>query len=453
MVSSTKTLTRMQSFSVGMMLFGMFFGAGNMIFPVSVGAQAGSNVWPAMLGLIITGVGLPLLGVTALGLSRSRGLFDLASKAGRGYGVFFTCLLYLTIGPFFAIPRCAATSFTAGFERMIGKEDQWMYLLGFSAVFFAIVLFFALKPGNVLVWIGKILTPVFLVFLAILVIVVLAVPANAHLSAAPVGDYASQPFFTGFLKGYNTMDALASLAFGVVVVETICRFGVKDPSAIAVNTVRSGLLSCVFMAVIYVAVTLVGVRSRLVVAPQENGGSILAYVAEHHLGMIGLLVLGLTVTLACLKTAVGLVVSCAHTFADMIKQGPSYRFWAVTFTLVSFVFANLGLSAIIDYAVPILMFLYPLAIVLIVLALCGTLFDHARCVYAWTLGFTLISAVYDMLSTLPQPLRSWFHLDTILQRIGMILPFSQYGMGWIVPALIGCIVGLMMRRRQGASPM
>ena len=104
---------------VASMLFGMFFGAGNLIFPVAVGQEAGRNVWQAAAGLMITGVGLPLLGVAALGISRSKGLYDLSSKAGRPYGLFFTCLLYLTIGPFFAIPRCANMSFTVGLEQIL----------------------------------------------------------------------------------------------------------------------------------------------------------------------------------------------------------------------------------------------------------------------------------------------------------------------------------------------
>ena len=107
---------------VASMLFGMFFGAGNLIFPVAVGQEAGRNVWQAAAGLMITGVGLPLLGVAALGISRSKGLYDLSSKAGRPYGLFFTCLLYLTIGPFFAIPRCANTSFTVGLEQILPES-------------------------------------------------------------------------------------------------------------------------------------------------------------------------------------------------------------------------------------------------------------------------------------------------------------------------------------------
>ena len=152
---------------VASMLFGLFFGAGNLIFPVHLGQMAGSNVWQAILGLLITGVGLPLLGVAALGISRSNGLFDLSSKVNRPYAMFFTCALYLTIGPFFAIPRCATTSFTVGLEQVLPQNgSNTLYLLLFSVAFFAAALFFALRPGKILTWVGKILNPCFLVFLA-----------------------------------------------------------------------------------------------------------------------------------------------------------------------------------------------------------------------------------------------------------------------------------------------
>ena len=237
---------------VASMLFGMFFGAGNLIFPVSLGQNAGSGVWAAFAGLLITGVGLPLLGVAALGISRSEGLYDLASKAGRPYGLFFTCLLYLTIGPFFAIPRCATTSFTVGLEQLLPQgEAAWLYLLLFTAAFFGTALFFSLRPGKILVWIGKILNPFFLLFLGILVITALLNPAAAVSEVEPLGGYASEPFFTGFLEGYNTMDALASLAFGIVVVQTIRGLGVDDPQQVAGSTVRSGIFSCLFMGLIY----------------------------------------------------------------------------------------------------------------------------------------------------------------------------------------------------------
>ena len=450
-----KRLTLREYVCVASMLFGMFFGAGNLIFPVSLGQQAGSSVWIAVAGMLITGVGLPLLGVAALGVSRSDGLFELSSRAGRPFGMFFTCALYLSIGPLFAIPRCATTSFTVGLEQLLPENELlWLYLLGFSVVFFGAALFFALRPGKILTWIGKLLNPCFLVFLGILLVVALAAPSARVASVEPLGAYAAQPLVTGFLEGYNTMDALASLAFGIIVVQVIRELGVTEPGKVAGSTVRAGVFSCLFMGLIYLAIAVVGAQSRGLGAPSENGGVALAQLAQHYLGTVGLLVLAATVTLACLKTAVGLITSCAETFCDMFPKGPSYRTWAIVFCGVSFLIANLGLNTIIAYSVPMLMFLYPLSIVLILLALLGRLFDHDRTVYGWTLGLTLAAALYDLLRSLPESVRALLHLDAPLTAVGGVLPQSSLGLGWLCPAALGLAIGLcvhFLRRKSNAG--
>lgn len=428
---------------VASMLFGMFFGAGNLIFPVHMGQMAGSNVWPAVVGFLVTGVGLPLLSVAALGLSKSEGLFDLGCKIGKPYAYFFTCALYLTIGPFFAIPRCATTSFTVGIEQILPQGgNSSVYLLIFAAVFFLAALLFSLYPGKILTWVGKILNPFFLLFLGILVVVALIDPSAAISSVEPEGAYVSQAFSTGFLEGYNTMDVIAGLAFGIVVVQVIRGLGVKDPDAVASNTVKAGVFSGLLMAVIYVATTIVGTQSRGLLATSENGGIALAQIAQHYLGGAGLLILAATVTLACLKTSVGLITSCAETFRDMFPKGPGYRAWAVIFTLLSFLFSNFGLSTIISYSLPVLMFLYPLAISLVLLALFGKFFGHDRAVYISVIVCTFLAALYDLVMALPAELYAAVGGDAI-QALGLkLLPLAGLGLGWICPMLLGYVIGL-----------
>ena len=224
-----KKLTCKETIFVASMLFGMFFGAGNLIFPVSMGQMSGSHVWQAAAGFLITGVGLPLLSVAALGISRERGLLELASRAGAGYGLFFTCALYLTIGPLFAIPRCATVSYTVGIEGLLPGQGDPLWLAGFSFLFFAAVLFFSLRPGEIMTWIGKVLNPLFLAFLAVLVLRALSGPMGRTGELPASGAYVDGAFATGLLEGYNTMDALAGLAFGIVVIDVIRRLGVEDP--------------------------------------------------------------------------------------------------------------------------------------------------------------------------------------------------------------------------------
>lgn len=190
-IGMKKSLSLKETIFVASMLFGMFFGAGNLIFPVSMGQLAGRNMWSAAAGFLITGVGLPLLGVAALGVSRKAGLLELSSIAGRRYGLFFTCALYLTIGPFFAIPRCATVSFAVGLERFLPEGGGTLALSVFSLLFFAVVLFFSLRPGEILTWIGKVLNPLFLCFLGILIIRALVSPMGEIAGSSPEAAYAS----------------------------------------------------------------------------------------------------------------------------------------------------------------------------------------------------------------------------------------------------------------------
>ncbi len=441
-----KKLSFREILAVASMLFGLFFGAGNLIFPASMGQLAGSQMGPAALGFLVTGVGLPLLGVAALGISREEGLLELSSRVGKGYGFFFTCLLYLTIGPFFAIPRCATVSYTVGIQRLLPESGQGVWLAVFSLVFFLLVLFFSLRPGEILTWVGKVLNPLFLTFLAVLILRALVSPLGQVSQVSPSGAYVSQAFSTGLLEGYNTMDALAGLAFGILVVQAIRGLGVREPGRVASYTVRAGLFSSLLMALIYVLVTLVGAQSRGLFPASENGGEALAQIAEHYFGGAGAVILAATVSVACLKTAVGLITSCGETFARMFPHGPAYPVWAVGFCTISFLIANLGLDAIVAYSQPVLMLLYPLAIVLIVLTLAGGALGRSRPVLRCTLGFTAAAAAVDFLRALPAGTRALLRLDPAVEWVSGWLPLAEQGFGWVCPALVGFLAGLLIQK-------
>ena len=179
-------LSHKQRLLVAGTLFGMFFGAGNLIFPVHLGQLAGRQFLPAAIGFILTAVGIPILGVAAIGSTHSEGLQDLSRRVGHRYSYFFTCLLYLTIGPFFAIPRCATTSFTAGIRPLLGTQlsEQTMLFL-FSLIFFALVFVFSIRPGSITLWIGKIINPLFLLFLGVLIVTALLHPSIEVSAAVP----------------------------------------------------------------------------------------------------------------------------------------------------------------------------------------------------------------------------------------------------------------------------
>lgn len=219
-------LSHKQRLLVAGTLFGMFFGAGNLIFPVHLGQLAGRQFLPAAIGFILTAVGIPILGVAAIGSTHSEGLQDLSRRVGHRYSYFFTCLLYLTIGPFFAIPRCATTSFTAGVRPLLGTQlsEQTMLLL-FSLIFFALVFVFSIRPGSITLWIGKIINPLFLLFLGVLIVTALLHPSIEVSAAVPDASYQNGAFFSALSQGYETMDAIAGLAFGIVVISVIRQMG------------------------------------------------------------------------------------------------------------------------------------------------------------------------------------------------------------------------------------
>ena len=444
---TVKKLTMRQKILVAGTLFGMFFGAGNLIFPVHLGQLAGRNVIPAIIGFIVTAVGIPIFGVAAIGITHSDGLQTLSSKVGKVYGIFFTCLLYLTIGPLFAIPRCATVSFTTGVAPMLlDPSKEWLALLIFSAIFFAFVLFFSLRPGKITVWIGKIINPIFLLFLAVLVIAALTNPGASIAAVEPVEAYATgtSSFFSSFIEGYGTMDAIAGLAFGIVVVDVIRRMGVDNDDAVAVDVLGSGALTGILMAVIYIVTILMGTQSRGLFEISDNGGIALTQIAGHYFGGVGQIILAVTITFACLKTSIGLVTSCSETFVKMTHGKLSYKAWAILFTLFSFAVSNVVLSAIIEYSIPVLMLIYPPAIALIILAFIGKFFHHDKAVYISVMAFTWAAAIFDFMKTLPAGVQSSLHLDRLVAFARQYLPLFDLNLGWFLPACLGFVIGLVI---------
>ncbi len=419
----------------------MFFGAGNLIFPVLMGQMAGASVWRAILGFLVTGVTLPMLGVAALGKTRSNSIYELGQKVSKPYSMVFALMLYLTIGPFFAIPRCATVSFEVGIAPLF-EDGSKLALLIFSFIFFAVGCLFSLRPTNIMKYIGKWLNPIFLAALAILVIVALIKPMGTIAGVAPSGDYITDPFGTGLYEGYNTMDALAGLAFGIVVVDVIKRLGIEDPDDIAKETIHAGIYSCAFMGIIYLATAVVGAQSRGVLEVCANGGEALYEIGHYYFGTFGSVILAIIVTFACLKTTVGLVTSCAATFADMWPKFISRRDWTIAISVISFLVANLGLNRITSISIPALMFSYPLAIVIILLALFEKRFGGSRTVYRSTIFFVLPVSILDFIISGP------FNEDLIelALKIRDILPLGDAGLGWVCLAVIGFIVGLIKKR-------
>ncbi|MGG5330721.1 branched-chain amino acid transport system II carrier protein [Enterococcus sp. AZ163] len=427
---------------VGSMLFGLFFGAGNLIFPVNMGQLAGENVFQANLGFLVTGIGLPFLGVIAIGISQSKGVFELASKIDRRYAFIFTILIYLVIGPFFALPRLATTSFEIGLAPFIDSGNQSIVLAAFSLVFFAATWFFSRKPTKILDYVGKFLNPIFLLLLGTLLFLGFTRPLGPVAGAVVQPAYQTTAFSRGFIEGYNTLDALASLAFGIIIVTTIQSMGIKKPNQIARDTIKSGAISILLMGIIYTLLAYLGAMSLGKFALSENGGIALAQIANEYLGTAGSILLALIVISACLKTAIGLVTAFSETFVELFPKR-SYQFFIVVASVLPCLFANIGLTKIIQISLPVLMFVYPLAMTLILLSIVSPLFKQRKVVYQMTTAFTIIPAIFDGLAASPSGILRLPVIDALLIFVGKYLPFFHIGMGWILPALVGFLIGLI----------
>ena len=282
----------------------------------------------------------------------------------------------------------------------------------------------------------------FLTFLAVLVIAALLNPGARVAEVAPEAGYESGALFSGFIEGYGTMDAIAGLAFGIVVIDIIRSMGINKDEDIAKDVLRSGIITGALMAIIYIATILMGTQSRGLFETSDNGGIALAQISGHYLGGAGSLVLAITITAACLKTSIGLVTSCSDAFARMFPKGPSYTVWAVIFSVFSFVVSNFGLSKIIGYSLPVLMFLYPLTMTLILLALCGKFFDHDKRVYGCVTAFTCVAAIFDLIKTLPDGLQ----IPAAVEFARKILPWYDLNLGWVIPGMLGLALGLALRQ-------
>lgn len=428
---------------IGSLLFGLFFGAGNLIFPIHLGQSAGSNIFKADLGFLLTAIGLPFLGIIAIGISKTNGIFDIASRVSTKYAYIFTILLYLVIGPFYALPRLATTSFEIAFTPFISKSSITLYLLIFSVLFFFVAWFFSKKPSRILEYIGKFLNPVFLILLGLLIVLAFINPMGDISNAKISPNYENSALLKGFIDGYNTLDALAALAFGIIVVTTIKKLGITNPSHIAKETVKSGTISIILMGVIYSLLAFMGTMSLGHFKMSENGGIALAQIAQYYLGDYGIILLSLIIIVACLKTAIGLITAFSETFSELFPK-QNYLMFATVVSIISCVFANIGLTKIIAYSTPVLMFLYPLAITIILLTLFSSLFNHSKIVYQFTTYFTLVASFADGVKASPAIIVNTQFAHSIISFSQKYLPFFTIGMGWVTPALLGFVIGFIV---------
>lgn len=445
-----KKLTLSENLLIGSLLFGLFFGAGNLIFPLELGQRSGANISLVTIGFLLSAVSLPILAVVATAASDSESLFDLSKAAGRKFAYFFTTLLYLTIGPGFAIPRTSTTTYEVVFE---GNESFYnsFGLLIFSLVFFALVLYFSIKRAKLIDTIGKFMTPIFLILLSFLLILTIFRPMGPVGISAPDLKYSKNPIPVGIVDGYNTLDAPAGLAFAIIIISNIKDLGVTDKKSMALETLKSGVVCLFAMSLIYAGLSYMGGASANILDKYENGAVILSNISEYYLGNLGHILLSIIVFLACLKTAIGLVSACSEMFEEMFKNGLTYKTYCIIFSFVSLLIANLGLKQIIALSLPVLMFIYPISIVLIGLSIISIFIGKRKFVYQVSLGITALFAFLDFLKASPDFISKSNLVVKVIDISSSILPGFETGFAWILPSLLAFGIALIIDKKRALN--
>ena len=438
-----KNLKLNETLLIASLLFGLFFGAGNLIFPLELGFNSGDNLFILAIGFIISAVGLPILGVVSTALADSENLFELSLPGGKFFAYAMTILLYLTIGPFFAIPRTSTVSFEVIMDSVEGSNKQ-IALLIFTLIFFGLALVLSMNKAKLLDVIGKYMTPVFLILLLIIIVLSLVNPMGEIGRGVIIDKYSQSPLTAGIIEGYNTMDAPASVAFAIIIIGAIKQMGISDKKAIAIESFKAGLISLVAMGLIYLCLSYIGNISNAIISETPNGAVILARVSNFYLGNFGYMFLSLIVYIACLKTAIGLISACAEIFEQILSFNIGYKGYCIIFSIISFLIANLGLSKIISISLPVLVFLYPLVISLIFLSIMSVFFGKKELLYKSTLIFTAIFSLLDVLNTLPDEVKNIGIVRNILNFANYNVIGFDKGFSWIIPSIIGFILGLIL---------
>lgn len=419
---------------VGFTLFSMFFGAGNLIFPPSVGAQAGTLTWLAMAGMAVSAVGLPVLGVVAV--ARSGGLSALGDRVHPAFSKVFTIVAYLAIGPCLAIPRTASTSFEMAVPPFMGPDAPiWAFQLAYSVAFFALALLIALRPEKLTDRLGKIMCPALIFLIVVTFVGCLLNPLSGY--GAPQSEaYAASPVVKGFLDGYQTMDTIAALAFGIIIALNIRARGVEEDRAVVRGTVKAGCIAGAMLLVVYAMLAHVGALSGgAFPGTAANGAAVLTNMISALFGRLGNALLAAIFVVACFNVCVGLICSCGEFFHTQFPRF-SYRAWAIIFAVVSLLIANAGLDAILKVSVPVLSAIYPVAIMLILLSFFQRWLKKLRFVYPVAIGFTGVASVLYALVDID-------FLPAGLADALKLMPMADLGLGWVLPAVVGGIAGIL----------
>ena len=414
----------------GFALFAMLFGAGNLIFPPMLGYETNSSWIPTMLAFTITGVGFPFLGILSVSIV-GNGIKDFANRVSPMFSTIFAIISILAIGPMLAIPRTGATAYEITFlhNGMNNTIYKYIYLI----CYFGIVILFSLKANKVIERVGKILTPILLLLLFLIIVKGIFF---SGLSIKP--DIYPHAFKKGFLEGYQTMDTIASIAYAGIILKAIKNGRNLTQKQEFAFLIKAGLVAILSLALIYGGFALVGAKMHSVLVTNDKI-ELLVKTTSYLLGGYGNLILAICVAGACLTTAIGLVATVGEFFSSITSF--KYEKIVVFTVIISFLLSILGVENIIRISVPILVFIYPVMISLIILNLFGKYIKNDY-IYKGVVLFTGIIGLIESLASIGIT-------NTYTNSVLEILPFSDYGLTWLFPGLIGYILFSLIFRKIG----
>ncbi|CAM2809498.1 branched-chain amino acid transport system II carrier protein [Shewanella amazonensis] len=437
-----KQMSFSDTLSLGFMTFAFFLGAGNLIFPPFAGMLAGENMPLAMMGFLVTAVGMPLVGLIAVAKTQGRVMAYLPAVAATALAV----AIYIIIGPAFAAPRTGLVAFEIGAKPFLGDTSAVLALgsislnvaqLIFTLGFFAVTMLLALFPGKLMDSVGKVLTPVLMVLLLSLAISVIMLPSGD--TSAPVGDYASSPLIKGVIEGYNTMDTLASLMFGMLIIDLLRKKGVDAPADQTRALVRAAFIAASGLAFVYISLFFLGATAGDIAQGAENGGQILTRYVDREFGTLGALLLSTVVSLACLTTAVGLVSACSDYFNELFPR-IKYRQFVILFSIICAVVANVGLTQLISVSIPVLVSVYPVVIALVAVTFMTQYLPNPKVSHRLVLAVALLFGAIDGLKA------AGVNMESL-----SFMPLYAEGMAWLLPTAVTMVICLFIGKRAPAA--
>ena len=424
-----------QIVSVTLTLFAVFFGAGNMIFPPAMGQLAGTNYLKALVGFILTDAGIALLGIIAVVLVGTQ-ISDLGNLVSKKFALFLSIIIYLLIGPLFALPRTGSVSFELAIVPYIREEQRWIFSLVITAIFFAITYYLSSNPNKVVDVIGRYLTPILLLCIVSIFVACLIKGEGTSEAiqygtiSAPQGVYETIPFFQGMIEGYNALDGPAGLVFAIIIINAVSGYGITAKKSIVKYTIICGIGAAAILSAVYYMLTYIG---AVTITPFGNGGVLLHAMTSDLLGVGGGIILGVAVFFACMTTSVGLTTSFADYFHE-IMPNVSYKKIIAIVCMFSFIISNIGVAQLVAISLPILMMIYPVTVVLIVLSFVKRYIGQRRMVYVLGMAFAFVIAFINGLEKANITLG-------IFTELCYHIPFYELGLGWILPACIGAWIG------------